>query len=388
MKSPRGRAEGFADTGLGALPGASPCLSASPTCQTATCIPRVGSACENVRSTLPLALSVLMLITSSVHAGIGETGGQILMQPLGARPAALGEATSAEGGTTDALAANPAGLAGLVRPEGSALFHAGFAGDTFVSVLGGGSIKGFGVGGAVAYQTSGSVERIDPTGRSAQVAAMSELWATAGLARALPVVPVSIGGSLEIIRSTLLEEFVATDVAANLGIHCDIDSIGLALGAAVQHWGGDLRYDEEKLPIDINALPLSYRFGAAWTTMPVSDDMTIGRLERGDAPALQRRVDPHGITLFGEAVVRRAEHAVAYGGGVEYGWAGWAFLRGGYRRLAEGAARTRNLYSFGVGVRRGPIRVDYAIELLEFTALHRVGLTIAQREEPEERSTR
>lgn len=321
-------------------------------------------------------------------AGVGETGGQILAQPLAARPAALGESLTAEGGTTDALGANPAGIAGLVRPEGSALFHAGFAGDTFVSALGGGDVRGFAVGGAVAYQSAGSVERLDPNGRASQVSAQTDLWVTAGLAHAVPGLPAAAGAAVEVIRSTLLEEFAATDFAANLGIRGEIPAAGLALGASVQHWGGHLRYDDETLPIDNNALPLTYRVGAAWSALDRPAGLTIGSLERVDAPEIRRPRAPHAVTLFADAVIRRAEHAVGYGAGAEYGWDGWVFLRGGYRRLAAGAARTRNLYALGAGIRRGPVRLDYAIELLEFTALHRVGLTIAQREEPEERGTR
>ena len=328
------------------------------------------------------------LMAGSVHAGVGAAAGQILLQPIAARPAALGEALCAEAGSTDALGANPAGLGGLVSPEGSAMFHAGFAGDTFVSALGGGNVKGFGVGGAVAYQTTGSVERLDPAGRVSQVSAQNDLWLTAGIARLLPVVPVHAGAAVEIVRSTLLEEFTATDVAANLGLQGRIDSLGLALGASVQHWGGSLRYDEEQTPIDTNAIPLTYRFGAAWTRATEPGDSTIGSLESADRPRMTRPAAPHVVTLFGEAVVRREEHAVGYGLGAEYGWAGWVFVRGGYRRLAEGAARTRNLYALGAGLRRGPVRIDYAMELLEFTVLHRIGITVAQREEPEGRWSR
>ncbi len=331
---------------------------------------------------------LLLLVAGSVNAGVGEAGGQILQQPLAARPAALGEALTAEGGSIDALGANPAALAGLLRPEGAALYHAGFAGDTFVSALGGGNVKGFGVGGAVAYQTTGSVERIDPAGRIAQVSAQTDLWVTAGIARTLPGLPVDAGAAVEILRSTLLEEFAATDVAANLGLRGTIPAIGLALGASVQHWGGHLRYDDEPLPIDNNPIPLTYRFGASWTTRVGTGESTIGTLEGAARPGMRRAGRTHVVTLFGEAVVRREEHAVGYGAGAEYGWNGWVFLRGGYRRLAQGAARTRNLYALGAGLMRGPVRLDYTAELLEFTVLHRVGLTIMQREEPEGRWTR
>ncbi len=331
---------------------------------------------------------LIWAVAETARAGVGEAGGQILQQPLAARPAALGEAMSAEGGTTDALGANPAALAGLERPEGSALFHAGFAGDTFVSALGGGSLRGFGLGAAVAYQIAGSVERIDPAGRISQVSAQTDLWVTAGIARTLPGLPLSAGAAVEVLRSTLLEEFTATDVAANLGVRGEFPALGLALGAAVQHWGGRLRYDDEAVPIDDHAIPLAYRFGAAWSLRADALDSAIGTLDRATAPGTLRRADPQRLTLFGEAVVRRAERAVGYGAGAEYAWRGWVFLRGGYRRLAEGAARTRNLYAMGAGVSRGPVRLDYALELLEFTALHRVGLTIMQREAPEGRWAR
>jgi hypothetical protein len=319
---------------------------------------------------------------------VGEAGGQILAQPVAVRPAALGEALTAEGGSTDALPANPAALAGLAYPEGSALFHAGFAGDTFVAAAGGGNVKGFGVGGLVAYQTAGSVERLDPAGRPSQVSAQTDLRALLGIARGLPLVPVAAGASVEVIRSTLLEEFAATDVAGNLGLRTEIPGTALALGAAVTHWGGHLRYDDESLPIDHNALPFAYRFGLRWIALAHPVDTTIGTLESLRRPALRRPPPPHAVRLYADTVLRREERAVEYAGGAEYAWRDMVFLRGGFRRLAEGAARTRNLYALGAGIARGPVRIDYAIEMLEFTALHRVGLRVAGREEPEGRWAR
>lgn len=312
---------------------------------------------------------------SPAGAAVGTSGGQILLEPVAARPASLGEAYAAVGGTVEALGYNPAGLAELPEAEGSALVRQGFAGDTYASVLGGGGFRGYGLAAGVSYLTTGSVEQIDPTGRVSSVTAESDLVMTAGIARPVPGVPVCVGASAKVIRSTLLEESAANDYAADLGVQGTLASAGLRFGASVQHWGGHLRYDDAKWPVDNNPLPLLWRFGASWTLAVPVGGSTLGTMESLAAPEVRAAPPPHVLRVLGEAVLRRLEHATGYGGGLEYAYGGWAFVRGGYRILASGGAARDTAWSVGAGVAFLELRLDYAAEFLSFTTVHRFGLS-------------
>ena len=313
--------------------------------------------------------------SSPAGAAVGTSGGQILLEPVAARPASLGEAYAAVGGTVEALGYNPAGLSELPEAEGSALVRQGFAGDTYASVLGGGAFRGFGLAAGVSYLTTGPVERIDPTGRVSSVTAESDLVMTAGIARPVPGVPVFVGASAKLVRSTLLEESAANDYAADLGAQAAIASAGLRFGASIQHWGGHLRYDDAKFPVDNNPLPLMWRFGAAWTMAVPVGGSAIGTMESLTAPEVHLAPPPHVLRILGEAVLRRLEHATGYGGGLEYAYAGWAFVRGGYRVLASGGAARDSAWSVGAGVAFSGLRLDYAAEFLSFTTVHRFGVS-------------
>lgn len=326
------------------------------------------------------ALLAIVALGAAAPAGasVGTSGGQILLEPPAARPAALGEAYAAVGGTVEALGYNPAGLAGLPAFEGSALVRQGFAGDTYVSVMGGAAFRGFGIAAGVSYLTAGTVDWIDPTGRVSTVTAESDLAATVGIAWPLPWVPVSVGVSGKLLRSSLLEQSAVNDFACDLGVEAEIPSTGVRVGASQQHWGGHIRYDDAPWPLDNNPLPLIWRFGATWTLAVPVGGSSIGTLESFAAPEMHAPPPPHALRFYAEADLRRLEHAVGYGGGLEYAYAGFTFLRGGYRILASGGAAREPAWSVGAGVAFAGLRLDYSIEMLSFTTMHRFGLSFAR----------
>jgi len=331
-----------------------------------------------MRSVLPAACCAFLL-AGATYAAVGVTGAGVLLEPLSVRPAGLGEAYTAEGGTVEAIGYNPAGLAGLAGVEGTALVRQGFAGDTFASVLGGGTIREFGFGAGVAYLTTGSVEQIDPTGRLSTVVGQSDLVGIAGLAREVPGTPLLLGLSGTVIRSQLLEASAATDFGADFGAQVVLPRAGLRLGASLQHWGGHLRYEDARIPVDNNDLPLLVRFGAALAVAIPVGGSTIGSLESLESADIRESPPPHVGRVYADAILRRAENAVAYAGGLEYVYAGLVSLRGGYRILASGGAGRDTAWTFGAGIAFAGLRVDYAAEMLSFTALHRIGLTVSPK---------
>lgn len=333
-----------------------------------------------MRSTLPAAC-IAFLLAGAARAAVGVAGAGVLLEPLSARPAGLGEAYAAEGGTVEALGYNPAGLAGLGGIEGSALVRQGFAGDTFASVLGGGTVREFGFAAGVAYLTTGSVEQVDPTGRVSTVVGQTDIVGIVGLGRQVPGTPILVGASGTVVRSQLLEASAATDFAGDLGAQVVLPRAGLRFGASLQHWGGHLEYEDARVPVDHNDLPLLIRFGAALAvSLPVGGS-SIGSLESLEAADIHGPPPPHVARAYIDAVLRRAENAVGYAAGLEYVYAGLVSLRGGYRILATGGAGRDTAWALGAGIAFAGLRVDYAAEMLSFTTLHRIGLSIVHRPE-------
>ena len=65
--------------------------------------------------------------------------------------------------------------------------------------------------------------------------------------------------------------------------------------------------------------------------------------------------------------------------GVEYTYAKTLSLRGGFRSLSRGVAVRHDAYTAGLGVTLKSFRLDYALEALSFTQLHRVSVTLVSK---------
>lgn len=318
-----------------------------------------------------------ILVASRALAEIGAAGGLSLLEPLSARTAALGEAVSAEAGRVDALGDNPAGLAGQRGVAGTVLYHAGFAGDTWVSALGGAALpEGFGMAAGAAVYNGGTVERLDPTGRLTTVTALRDLTGRAGLAWQAPFVPVRAGAAVTVLSSQLLEEVSALELAGDYGVQAEVPPVHLTVGAALQHLGGHLRYDRETIPVDNNRLPLQWRFGLAWHADLTESRGAIGLLESAARPEYTREPWTRRLGLYAEAQARMTERAVQFAGGAEFVFAETLALRAGARTLSPGAAARLSAATFGLGLALPSFALDYAVELLPVAALHRVGLTL------------
>lgn len=324
---------------------------------------------------IPWLLVVLVGWPATVSANVGAATGQTLLQPLAARPAALGEAFAGVGGHLDSLGYNPAGLGTLGRTELAAMYHAGFAGDTFVSMLVGAPIRRVGVALGVAYYTAGTVERLDLVGGGevirSEVSAQRDLLVNVGAGYRLSRIPLSVGFSGKVLRTELIEEVSAVAFAGDLGAQADIPGVGLALGAAVQHVGSRLKLNA----LNEADLPLLLRFGLAYEISLNRAGSRFGTMKSLDRPRREAASPPHHLLTLVEYVTRIEESARGLAAGIEYGYARVVAVRAGFRSLTHGAAARYNVYTVGLGVRLPVIRLDYAVELLPFTSLHRLGLT-------------
>lgn len=84
------------------------------------------SRCSAARGAAAIAAALLVAgatrPAAAQSASAGIEGGAFLLLPVGARAVALGQAATADGGTSESVFWNPAGLAALAKPE-FALFH-------------------------------------------------------------------------------------------------------------------------------------------------------------------------------------------------------------------------------------------------------------------------
>ncbi len=348
------------------------------------CVPRPPFGCGPVaraqgKLRAHIAVGCLVLALPA-HADVGAAGGLSLLQPLSARTAALAEAVSAEPGRADALGDNPAGLAEQPAFSGSALYHAGFAGDTWLSALGGAPLRdAVAAAGGVALYNGGTVEVLDPTGKFTPVTAQQDVTGRAGLAWRTPVawgVPFRAGVAASVTSSRLLEDVAAVQLAGDYGVQAAWPATHLLAGVALQHLGGHLRYDREKFPLDNNRLPQVWRFGLAWSLDLTESPGSIGLLDSASHPDYLAAPAATRLGVFAEAQARSTEGAFQVGGGAEFTYADTLALRAGARALGPGAASRLAAVTLGLGVQMRSVALDYAVELLPVAALHRLGLTV------------
>ncbi len=307
-------------------------------------------------------------------AAVGEAGGQTLRQPLSARSAALGEACAAEDGRVEAIGYNPAGLGTLDRAEVGAMYHSGFAGDTFVSVLAGTQVGRLGVAGAVSYYSAGSVEWLDPRGQLTEVSAQRDLVAQVGAGFRVPRTTLSVGASGKVIHSELIEDISGTSLAADVGASLELSRAGLVFGVSAQNMGGSMRLEDGTA-----VLPLLLRLGLAYHILVDARGLRFGTMQSLGQSGIRSAGAPHRVIALAEYQARLQEDAAGFAVGAEYVYAGVLALRAGFRSLTRGAAARHDVLSLGIGVGLKPVRLDYSVEMIEFATLHRVSVTVASQ---------
>jgi hypothetical protein len=302
------------------------------------------------RSSLALLLAGLGLpgrLTGQAPGSITENGAAFLLVAVGARATALGQAATADAGTSDAAFWNPAGLALLPESE-LAIHHARtFASNnTAVSAFLASSLLG--VMGITAYLVDYGAQDIVPGANQPPTGRLSprniELLASYA---------TSLGRSLTLGLNYKLVQFRngcsgdcagfeladGTTHAVDLGLQYGADTLrGLRLGVAVRHAGFDLQL--------VNASQAD----------PLPTRITVGTAYRVQLPA-----PPGTSPSFARVLVdmenpccRHPEPDLRIGAELTYGEL--LCLRGGYAFLHSESRGP----SLGAGLKVGRLVVDFA----------------------------
>ena len=303
------------------------------------------SHCRFVLSAL--CLTAVPAVPAAAQTAPTATGGAFLLLPVGARATALGQAAAADGGTSEALFWNPAGLAALARSE-IAIHHTNqFFGNTDALVLALPS-PSFGTVAVAAYIVDyGDVPVTlpggggEPVGRigSRNIALMAS-YATAvvgglaaGITYKLVQFRVDCTGDC-----TNVPTAAGTTHAVDVGIRYVFAGLPLVVGAAVRNVGFKLQVNNQ-----------------------AQADPLPARLQAGLTYSVRR--PPPGVDGLDVRILADLQGAVGQGSlapvtliGIETGVRDVIRLRGGYAFLDSDAKGP----SLGIGVSVGSVTFDLA----------------------------
>ncbi len=279
----------------------------------------------------------------------GVEGGTFLLLPVGARATALGQAAVADGGTTEAMFWNPAGLAALPQAE-FALHHY----EAF-----------FGSGDAIAIAVPSA--RLGSFGFAAYLVNYGDIAVTRADLGSVPVGEISP-------RNIALMASYATEVVGGLAIGATYKLVQFRVDCT-----GDCSGSETATGTT-QALDLGIRFVSTARLVPVTIGIALRNLgfplqvqNKAQADPLPTRLvvgisaqvlkPAAGVQGFDARVLADVQSAVGEGQGnpatlvgVETGVGEVLRVRGGYAFLTAGAGGP----SLGVGVKLGSIAFDLA----------------------------
>lgn len=195
-----------------------------------------------------LAGAAVVLSAPPAAAGDeGTSGGITLTFPSGARAQSMAEAYTVSVEDINGLYYNPAVISAFGTVEASVFYGRGFFDDqygglTYVQPAGPGIVAA-----SFKYYTTGDIS-LD-NGESVRTArGMSDYLL--GLSYAAPIGDaVGLGGTLKVLRSTLVEDFTATSVAIDAGLTYRAVGSGLVFGASLTNAGSDLKYRDSAVPL-------------------------------------------------------------------------------------------------------------------------------------------
>ncbi|HMX42171.1 MAG TPA: PorV/PorQ family protein [Elusimicrobiota bacterium] len=263
-------------------------------------------------------------------AGAGTRPAAFLRLGVGARAAALGQASVALSDDAGAVYWNPGALSRL--NGGHALFsHGSFLNNdlSYDAAAAGRALPGVGVLGLLLQHASvGALPRLDGAAQETGSFSPADTAGTVALART--VQGHGLGISLKFVRSKILN--AASTVAGGVGyLSPPLWEGTLRVGVAADNWGGKLKYADRG-----ETLPALFRVGVAYVPRPGWE--AVFDVER------VQKTDP------------------IYGGGLEYHRdfrGGRALLRGGYTTRTKDRGTAAG-FSAGAGVLFRKIGLDYA----------------------------
>lgn len=288
------------------------------------------------------ALSALPAVAGAQRAVTGE-GALDLLLPTGARSVAVGQATMAVAGSTEAVWGNPSGLAD-VRETMAAIHHSqslGGKSDALAVVAHSRLLGSFGV--SASLRDFGSTGNADDSGtEGGTILPRSVIYAAT---YAASVDRLNVGLSYKLVQfrvdctgpctgeTGILASTSAIDAGAQFSLS---PLLPVTVGASVRNVGVRLQVNDEQ---QSDPLPSRLQAGMEWrvaslgtlvdgTELRVSADMVSGL----------RRMDPSPRV------------------GAELGWQRRVHFRGGYASRAGGFGGP----SLGVGYDSGNLAIDFA----------------------------
>ncbi|MDO8667090.1 MAG: PorV/PorQ family protein [Gemmatimonadales bacterium] len=298
------------------------------------------------RCRLSLTALLLTAIPAAAQTAPTAAGGAFLLLPVGARATALGQAAAADGGTSEALFWNPAGLAALARSE-FAIHHATqFFGATDAVVIAVPS-SSFGTFALAAYIVDYGEDQVTLPGGGDPVGTVTSR-------------------NLELLAS------YATDVVGGLAagiaykliqfrVDCSGDCANVPTATGTTHAVDvGLRYVFPAFPLVIGAVVRNVGFKLQVNNQAQADPLPA-RLQVGVSYGLRR--PPAGVEGLDVRVLADLQGAVGQGTlspvtlvGVEWGVRDVVRIRGGYAFLDSEARGP----SIGIGVTFGSVAFDIA----------------------------
>ena len=294
--------------------------------------------------TLTLLLTSLLLC-GPLYAQV-LSGGETLKAAIGARQAGMGEMFTALSGDIHCQYYNPAGLADLASPVITSMYTSNIFENQEALIAGGLPVSWAGPG-ALAFSLVNAlgakmeINHLD--GTSENLISQNDYLATLGYAQQF-FPGFYVCANIKVLSSTLVEQYTATAVGVDLGILMhDAVLSGMNIGAALQHVGSEIKYDNEG-----DAMPTTLRMGIAYQRVFQQE---------------------HGLRAGVDLLFPNDSDALQHIG-VEYAWQSTLFLRAGYKLGYD-----LDTFTVGGGVNYQGIRFDYAFS--GFTAggnAHRIGL--------------
>jgi hypothetical protein len=302
-------------------------------------------------STLAAALFAVtagVATPAAAQQSAGVEGGAFLLLPVGARATALGQAATADGGTSESVFWNPAGLAALARAEFAIHHYDAFfgSGDAVVIAVPSSRLGSFAFTAYLVNYGDLAVTRADlgpePVGQiSPRNLALMASYATevygglaVGLTYKLVQFRVDCTGDC-----TNVPTATGTTHAVDVGVRYVASAgVPVVVGVSLKNLGFNLQVNNRA---QADPLPTRIVVGvSAEVVRPASGTQGIDARVLADVQGAVGQGSPEPVTLFG----------------VESGVGETLRLRGGYA-FVNSAARGPSL---GVGVKVGSVAFDLA----------------------------
>lgn len=321
-------------------------------------------------------LTITLAATPACLSGSGQrtgtNGASELLIPVGTRDIALGGATVAVSRGIDALFWNPAGSAGVTNDVTVYASHMNYIADIgvdygAVSAL----FRDFGVVSlhlrtlSVGDIPVTTAEYPDGTGNT-----FRPQFFTAGLTYARQLTDRIAVGVTGLVIGERLGEVGATGVGFNAGVtYANVAGVaGFDFGVVVKNIGPQMRFTGPGLSVqatstDLGRGTMTYAIEAADFELPSSMELGCGyRITPAEQTSLQIALAFENSNFADDA----------YRVGVEYGFRGLFFLRGGYCDSPSASDERENIFgaTFGAGVHADvgttDVTFDYAYRASKF----------------------